>query len=61
MIILPLQWPSTWALEKGPDPFRNPMKTILFLGNDENGDLLPTRALRERLKQPRRDVFPPNM
>ena len=35
------------------------MRSILFLGDDENGDLIPTRALRDRLKQQRRDVFPP--
>lgn len=54
-----LQWPSTWMTEKGPEEFRSPMKSILFLGDDENGDLIPTKALRERLKQARRDVFPP--
>ena len=56
---LAVQWPSTWLSEKGPDDFKNPMRSILFLGDDENGDLIPTRALRDRLKQQRRDVFPP--
>jgi len=53
------EWPSTWAAEKGPEPFMNPMKETLFLGDDENGDLIPSRALRERLKQGRRDIYPP--
>ncbi|CAK0786218.1 hypothetical protein CVIRNUC_009431 [Coccomyxa viridis] len=53
------QWPSTWVSERGPDDFKNLMRSILFLGDDENGDLIPTRALRDRLKQQRRDVFPP--
>lgn len=55
-----LQWPCTWASEKGTDLFDHPMKTSIFLGEDENGDLLPTRALREKHGQARQDIFPPD-
>ena len=55
-----LQWPSTWASEKGADLFEHPMKTVLFLGEDDNGDLIPTRALRDKHGQSRQDVYPPD-
>lgn len=54
------QWPCTWASEKGADLFDHPMKTSLFLGEDDNGDLIPTRALREKHGQARQDIFPPD-
>lgn len=55
-----LQWPSTWASEKGADLFDHPMKTVLFLGEDDNGDLIATRALRDKHGQSRQDIFPPD-
>ncbi len=55
-----LQWPSTWESEKGADLFDHPMKTVLFLGEDDNGDLIPTRALRDKHGQARQDIFPPD-
>ena len=56
-----LQPPSTWKLEKGADEFQHPHLNFLFLGVDENGDYIPTRALREKYGQPRTDVQPPDV
>ena len=36
------------------------MRDALFLGTDERGDLIPTRALRDKFRQPRQDIFPPD-
>ncbi|EIE19000.1 hypothetical protein COCSUDRAFT_54839 [Coccomyxa subellipsoidea C-169] len=58
--LLAPQWPSTWESEKGADLFDHPMKTVLFLGEDDNGDLIPTRALRDKHGQARQDIFPPD-
>ena len=38
----------------------HPYSYLLFLGADERGDMIPTKALRERYSQPRVDVFPPS-
>lgn len=38
--------------------FDHPYAYLLFLGTDENGDLIPTAALRDRYGAPRIDVFP---
>jgi hypothetical protein len=54
-----VQLPSTWKLEKGGDEFQHPHLNFLFLGVDENGDYIPTRALRDKYGQPRQDVQPP--
>ena len=32
----------------------------LFLGKDENGDMIPIRQLRDRYRQQREDIFPRN-
>ena len=56
-----LQPPSTWKLEKGSDEFQHPHLNFLFLGVDENGDYIPTRALREKYSQARTDVQPPEV
>ena len=57
--VVPTQPPSTWKSENGDDGFQHPYTSFLFLGDDENGDLIPTRALRDKYKQPRIDVQPP--
>lgn len=36
------------------------MLSAVFLGCDENGDLIPTKALREKYGQARQDIFPPD-
>ena len=36
------------------------MRDALFLGVDERGDLIPTRALREKFRQERQDIYPPD-
>lgn len=54
-----MQPPSTWKSERGDDVFQHPYTNFLFLGDDENGDFIPTRALRDKYKQPRIDVQPP--
>lgn len=38
----------------------HPYSYLLFLGVDERGGMIPTKALRERYSQPRVDVFPPS-
>ena len=38
----------------------HPYSLLLFLGADERGDMIPTKALRERYSQPRVDVYPPS-
>lgn len=37
----------------------HPYSYLLFLGTDERGDMIPTKALRERYGAPRVDVYPP--
>jgi hypothetical protein len=59
MSYLSLQWPSTWKLENGPDEFQHPLLSAVFLGYDENGDLIPSKALREKYGQGRQDIYPP--
>ena len=54
--------PDTWlSVVKDADEaaLENPLTYLLFLGPDERGDLVPTRALRERHGAARRDVVPP--
>lgn len=51
---------TSWVEEHGEDRFSNPFTSSLFLGQDERGDLLPSRMLREKFSQERRDVFPPD-
>ncbi|KAK9808147.1 hypothetical protein WJX73_001973 [Symbiochloris irregularis] len=51
--------PKTWITEHGDDEFEHAFLLQLFLGCDERGDLLPTRALREKYLQPRMDIQPP--
>lgn len=54
------QAPRTWLAEHGAAALQHPMRDALFLGVDERGDLIPTRALREKFRQERQDVFPPD-
>ena len=52
--------PATWA-EAHPLPdgdLDHPFAYLLFLGRDARGDLIPSRALRERFGAERRDVGP---
>ena len=53
-----LQAPLTWADEHGDDRFVHPYRYTLFLGEDAQGDMLPTRQLRDRYAQQRQDVHP---
>ena len=55
-----LQPQKCWVEEFGDQPLSNPFVSNLFLGFDERGDLIPTRALREKFCQERRDVDPPD-
>ena len=41
-----------------PPPVEHPYTYLLFLGPDARGDLIPSRALRERFGAERRDVGP---
>lgn len=52
------QAPLTWADEHGNDRFVHPYGYTLFLGEDAQGDMLPTRQLRDRYAQQRQDVHP---
>ena len=54
-----LQPAKTWIEEYGTEEFENPYCFKMFLGNDECGDYLPCRALRDKYAQERRDVQPP--
>lgn len=54
-----LQEGSTWLQEYGDDPLSHPYISLLYLGTDHAGDLLPSRALREKYSTERRDVGPP--
>ena len=54
------QAPGTWLAEHGAAALQHPMRDALFLGVDERGDLIPTRALRDKFRQERQDVFPPD-
>ena len=51
---------SLFASGAGERELLHPYSYLLFLGADERGDLIPTKALRERYSQPRVDVFPPS-
>ncbi len=55
-----VQEPRTWLAEHGPAELQHPMRDALFLGMDERGDLIPTRALRDKFRQPRQDIYPPD-
>lgn len=46
--------------EYGDDPFSHPYSYLLFLGADYDGDLLPSRPMREKYSAARRDVGPPS-
>ncbi len=50
---------KTWIEAYGSEAFENPYCFKMFLGNDECGDYLPCRALRDKYAQERRDVQPP--
>ena len=50
---------ETWIEAYGSSNFENPYCFKMFLGNDECGDYLPCRALRDKYSQERRDVQPP--
>jgi hypothetical protein len=53
--------PSLFAQLGGDErELLHPYSYLLFLGVDERGDMIPTKALRERYSQPRVDVFPPS-
>ena len=43
-----------------PPPMEHALAYVAFLGADAQGGYVPTRALRERWSQPRRDVWPPS-
>ena len=53
-----LQEGNTWVQEYGDDPFSHPYSYLLFLGADYHGDMLPSRAMREKYSAARRDVGP---
>lgn len=55
-----MQDPSTWVTEHGSDPFEHLFLMQLFLGEDERGDLIPVRQLRDKYLQARRDIQPPS-
>lgn len=54
-----MQPAKTWIEAYGTEEFENPYCFKMFLGNDECGDYLPCRALRDKYAQERRDVQPP--
>lgn len=54
-----MQPAKTWIEAYGTAEFANPYCFKMFLGNDECGDYLPCRALRDKYSQERRDVQPP--
>lgn len=54
-----MQPAKTWVEAYGSEEFENPYSMKMFLGNDECGDYLPCRALRDKYSQQRRDVQPP--
>ena len=54
-----MQPAKTWVEAYGTEEFENPYCFKMFLGNDECGDYLPCRALRDKYAQERRDVQPP--
>ena len=53
-----LSVPPPGGVREEMDEFAHPYAYLLFLGTDENGDLIPTAALRDRYGAPRVDVFP---
>lgn len=59
-VCIVVQAPHTWLAEHGAAALEHPMRDALFLGMDERGDLIPTRALRDKFRQPRQDIFPPD-
>ncbi|CAG9460536.1 unnamed protein product [Pedinophyceae sp. YPF-701] len=48
-----------WKGAFGDDEFQHPYRYLLFIGKDNRGDLVPSKALRERFKVQRWDVHPP--
>lgn len=56
--MLCVQEGKTWLEEYGNDSFSHPYSSLLFLGTDHAGDMLPSRALREKYSAERRDVGP---
>jgi len=47
----------TWKDTFGEDPLQHPYLYMLYLGPDAEGNLIPTRALRNRYKIARWDVY----
>lgn len=50
--------PQTWTGMFGRDPLQHPYMYLLFLGQDNDGNMIPCKALREKYSQARRDVPP---
>ncbi|CAD7697105.1 unnamed protein product [Ostreobium quekettii] len=50
---------STWIEMHGEGAFKHPFATMLFLGTDAAGDLIPCQQLRSKYNAERRDVYPP--
>lgn len=54
-----VQSPETWSEQHGDgSSFMHPFAGMLFLGNDHEGDFLPSKPLREKYSAQRRDVGP---
>ena len=53
-----MQEAETWVSKHGSEVFSHPWCMQLFLGKDENGDMIPIRQLRDRYRQQREDIFP---
>lgn len=51
--------PVTWRQTYGAEGMHHPYLYLLFLGFDNNGDLIPVRVLRDLYGQKRKDVGPP--
>lgn len=58
-LLIPPESTETWGRQHGPDAtFFHPYGGLLFLGSDHQGDLLPSRQLRQKYSAQRRDVGP---
>ena len=52
-----VQEESSWKEEEGDGELQHPWARLLFYGQDARGDMVPTRRLRDRYSQQRRDVY----
>jgi hemimethylated DNA binding protein len=50
---------KSWKQAYGEDPLKHPYSYLLFLGPDNEGNMLPCKQLREKYGVKRRDVPPP--